>query len=149
VRLSVHAAFRRLVGRIELALRLNPNSRYLGLYGLRCRMRALEATRPPPRCAWPPRSVLGDLHRHCLLRPVRRTQLRRGDAVGRPSVSATFVGPPRAPPPPVWPDRLKPLGGAPSCAARSQYLAGLDRDPHADGLDSSGSTIWKASAARV
>ena len=113
----------------ELALRLNPNfSLAQGYYGLAlCLLRALGRRRPgraPCAAAEPARSVFGALLRHRRLRPVRRTQLRRGDAAGarRPSVSAAISSAPTAcsPPPPAWPDR--PRSPRPHCrsyAARS------------------------------
>ena len=71
----------------ELALRLNPNfSLAQGYYGLALsycgRWEEGDRGRAPCAAAEPARSVFGDLLRHRRLRPVRRTQLRRGDAAG-------------------------------------------------------------------
>src|SRR6516165_7375483 len=76
----------------ELALRLNPNfSLAQGYYGLTLSYcgRFEEADRTARRALrLSPRSILGDLYRHCRLLAVRRAQLRRGDAArtrGNPS----------------------------------------------------------------
>ena len=84
----------------ELALRLNPNfSLAQGLvWPCAVILRPLgggQRGRPPRAAAEPARSAFCHLQRHCRLCAVRRTQLRRSDALGarESSVSAVdFVG---------------------------------------------------------
>jgi TolB-like protein len=87
LRLSVHAALRRLAGRVRVGVA--PQSKFLTGPGLlrpgAVLLRALERSqcgRAPCTAAEPARSVLGGLLRHRRLRPVHRAQLRRGDAAG-------------------------------------------------------------------
>ena len=126
----------------ELALRLNPNfSLAQGYYGLALsycgRWEEGRRGRAPRAAAEPARSVLGDLLRHCRLRPVRRPQLRRGDAAGargHPSARRFRRRPSRA-------DRRRRhgrtdrgrRGRTPGASPRAaQYFARLDRKPNAD-----------------
>ena len=101
LRLSVRAALRRLAGRVRAGAAaqsellagaglLRPGAVLLRPLGGRRRGRA------PRAAAEPARSVLGDLLRHRRLRPVRRAQLRRGDAAcrARPSASAAISSAP-------------------------------------------------------
>ena len=144
----------------ELALRLNPNfSLAQGYYGLALsycgRWEEADRGRPPRAAAEPARSVFGDLLRHRRLRPVRRTQLRRGDAAGargHPSARRFRRRPPGA-------HRRRRHGRTGrgrrrlrcrSCAARSPIF----RSPGSQtkcrsSRTPTGSTIWKPSAARA
>ena len=95
LRLPVRAALRRLAGRVRIGAaaqsELFPGAGILrsGAVVLRPLGRR-RLGRAPCAAAEPARSVFGAVLRNCLVRPVRRTQLRRGDAAGarRPSVSA-------------------------------------------------------------
>ena len=144
----------------ELALRLNPNfSLAQGYYGLALsycgRWEEADDGRAPRAAAEPARSVLGDLLRHRRLRAVRRAQLRRGDAAcarGHPAARRFRRRPPRA-------DRRRRHGrtgrrrhgrAAGASPRAAQYFARLDRKRDADQAGTpTGSTIWKASAARA
>ena len=126
----------------ELALRLNPNfSLAQGYYGLALsycgRWEEADRGRPSRAAAEPARSVFGDLLRHRRLRPVRRPQLRRGDAAGARGHPPARRFRRRAP----GADRRRrhgrtvrrrqgrTAGAAPRAA---QYFARLDRKPNAD-----------------
>ena len=142
----------------ELALRLNPNfSLAQGYYGLALsycgRWQEANDGRAPRAAAEPARSVLGDLLRHRRLRPVRRAQLRRGDASfarGHPPTQRFRRRPPGA-------DGRRRHGRPDrSAAARCRSFAArspIFRSPGSQANCRSswtptGSTIWKASAAR-
>ena len=160
LRLSVHAALRRLAGRVRAGAAAQ--SELLAGPGLlrpgAVLLRALgggRRGRAPCAAAEPARSVFGDLLRHRRLRPVRRAQLRRGDAAcarGHPAARRFRRRPPGA-------DGRRRHGRTDRCRRgrtagasprAAQYFARLDRETKCrSSRTPTGSTIWKASAARA